>query len=93
MKQGQSNSVWEVLKLQLFLVAQGLVTDFDGVFGDNTAAGVRLFQSMHTSEVLQPWVDAGAATDLTPSGYVYKTTQWKINDMVCPGVATFPQLP
>ncbi len=49
----------------------------DGVYSQDDAAAVVAFQEAHRAEVLTPWgLDSG-------SGYVYKTTQDKINDIYC----------
>ena len=94
MKQGQENKVFEVQKLQLFLLSQKYYdVGLSGVFDSATDAGVKAFQAAHSADVLKPWVDLGIAADETPTGYVYKTTRWKINDMVCPGSESFPTLP
>ncbi len=76
----------EVMKLQYFLAGQGFFTPVTGIFDDATEANVRLFQAEHALDVLEPW-------DLEePTGYVYKTTRWKINNIVCPGSETYPDL-
>lgn len=90
MKLGHTN-VSEVVKLQSFLRNE-LASDLllTGTFGTATDAAVRVFQSKYTNDVLQPWVDAGLMDAATPTGYVYKTTRWKINNIVCPGSEAFP---
>jgi len=84
MKLGSETYAWEVMKLQSFLTAQGWETETTGVFDENTDRNIRLFQDKYSAEVLAPW-------GLTaPTGYVYKTTRWKINNIVCPGSQEFP---
>ncbi|MEZ4200024.1 MAG: hypothetical protein R3B69_00240 [Candidatus Paceibacterota bacterium] len=81
------------MKLQYFLRAE-MVTDLllTGTFDAATDAAVRSFQGKYQPEVLQPWADIGYG-DGTPTGYVYKTTRWKINNIVCPGSEAMPELP
>jgi len=94
MQQGQTNSFWEVIKLQLFLsIGFGSELAITGEFDTATDAAVRAFQTAYSDEVLLPWFTAGLTPNTNPTGYVYLTTQWKINDIVCPGFAAFPDLP
>ncbi|MEK9184530.1 MAG: hypothetical protein AAB892_02285, partial [Patescibacteria group bacterium] len=97
MRMGIANDATEVLELQGFLnehMAAGL--PLTGFFGAMTDAAVHAFQKEHWEDVLKPWFPYPAegihdADDST--GYVYKTTQWKINDIYCPDIAPFPPLP
>ncbi len=93
MKSGQVNDVLQVTKLQTFLNEQGFITPYTGVFDITTENNVKAFQQVYSSEILLPWVAVDPSYDLTPSGYVFKTTRWKINDMKCPGIQAFPELP
>ena len=86
MRAGMVTYAKEVIKLQTFLSGQGLYTPTTGIFDDTTTANVRLFQAKHMSEILTPW---GINE---PTGYVYKTTRWKINNIICPGSEDFPNL-
>lgn len=93
---GKKNSSAEVSKLQQFLndhMQSGLPVT--GFFGPATDKAVRAFQLGYKSDVLAPWVPLGfMPTDSTTTGYVYKTTQWKINMIHCPDLnLPFPQLP
>ena len=93
---GQSNDKSEVSKLQQFLndhMQSGLPVT--GFFGPMTDKAVRSFQLKHNTDVLAPWVPLKfMPTDTTTTGYVYKTTQWKINMIHCPELnLPFPQLP
>ena len=94
MNMGSTPSMWEVLKLQLFLASKSLFTGEVGIFGEGTAAAVRSYQTAHADAILQPWVDAGLAeAGFTANGNVYKTTRWHINNAVCAGSESFPLLP
>jgi peptidoglycan hydrolase-like protein with peptidoglycan-binding domain len=93
MQQGEDNDFIEVLKLQVFLNEQGFEVPVTGIFGPETDTAVKSFQIAHKGEVLLPWVQYGLGDGETPTGYVYKTTRYKINNIVCPGSEAFPILP
>jgi hypothetical protein len=85
---GKTNTESEVSKLQVFLNNHlGLNMPVSGFFNQATEQGVRDFQQKYRSEVLTPW---GLNQD---SGYVYYTTQKKINEIVCEGRSVFPLAP
>lgn len=89
MRMGQANDTMEVIRLQAFLKA---VEKFDyvevnGVFDAATDLAVREFQLRYASEVLYPW---GISQ---PTGYVYKLTQAKINQILCGGDMPHVQKP
>jgi peptidoglycan hydrolase-like protein with peptidoglycan-binding domain len=85
MKIGQQNDVHDVKLLQTFLNANlGLTIPVTGVFGPMTEAAVREFQLKYHLSVLSPWVALGLPNDMTSTGYVYKTTMWMINSLLCP---------
>ncbi|MFN3188578.1 MAG: hypothetical protein ACK42D_03515 [Candidatus Paceibacteria bacterium] len=86
-------SAWEIMKLQLFLLSRNLYVGNAGVYDAATEAEVRRYQANNASAILQPWVTAGLATTLPPTGKVYKTTRWHINNAICPGSESFPTLP
>lgn len=92
MRMGIPNDVWEVQKLQFFLVGQGFFTPVTGIFDETTDKNVRAFQLAHKAEVLDPWFEAGIVPHDKPTGWVYRTTRWKINNIVCPGSEAFPSL-
>ena len=97
MQMGAENDTWEVMKLQLFLnVFQSLFGGTDnpvtGNFGAVTDANVKRFQEHFSSEVLDPWYEAGLVDNSNPTGFVYKTTAWKINSLLCPGTSSAPDL-
>jgi len=79
----------EVMKLQLFLnifkdMYGGVENPLTGNFGSITDANVKAFQETYRSEVLDPWFDRGIVPHDRPTGFVYKTTLWKINSIICP---------
>lgn len=91
MQIGWNNSTWEVTKLQMFLsIVMGYENPITGVFDLMTDANVKLFQERYRSEVLDPWFEKGIVPHNQPTGFVYKTTRWKINDIVCPGTDPYP---
>lgn len=84
MQIGAENDSWEVTKLQMFLsIVMGFDTPITGEFDAATDASVKLFQELYQSEVLDPWFDLGIVPHNQPTGFVYKTTLWKINKIVC----------
>ncbi len=87
---GDENRVFEVQKLQAFLIGQGYDVAITSVFDEKTDRAVRAFQLAHSQEVLMPWVEAGFMASPYATGYVYKTTRWMINEIVCPGIEAFP---
>jgi hypothetical protein len=92
MQIGWENNPWEVIKLQLFLsIAMGYDNPITGIFDRATDRNVKAFQEVYHDEILKPWFDAGVVPHDRPTGFVYKTTKWKINDIVCPG-DPFPSL-
>lgn len=85
MRLGQSNDVVEVMLLQNFLnIEMGMTLAVSGVFDLPTDTAVRALQAKYATEVLAPW----GLTE--PTGFVYTLTQWKINDIMCPGLAAKP---
>jgi len=79
LKIGEDNDIEEVKKLQIFL------RDFEGfsnlavtgMFDQETFDTVSAFQIKYKEEILAPWgIDV-------PTGYVYYTTQNKINELYC----------
>jgi len=90
---GLNNDSEEVKKLQGFLNEQGIVVPITGFFGPITDNAVRIFQKNHKTEVLFPWKAFGLSDGETPTGYVFKTTKFTINNMICPDAEEAPILP
>jgi len=79
LKMGSDNNPGEILKLQAFLRDyEGFANiNMTGVFDQATFDAVSAFQIKYASEVLAPW---GITS---PTGFVYYTTQKKINEILC----------
>jgi len=95
MQMGWDNSPLEVMKLQLFLnmfrnTFGGTENPVTGFFGPTTDANVKAFQEHYRSETLDPWFNQGIVPHNRATGFVYKTTKWKINEIVCPGYESVP---
>ncbi len=89
MRMGMENDSAQVRLLQAFLQGQGyLGVTNSGIFDEATDTAVRQFQTMHKDEILAPWL----SNDTNPTGYVYKLTRWKINNIICPGSEPYPTL-
>lgn len=82
---GAQNDPEEVNKLQSFLnELLGVGLKINGVYDTQTLAAVNAFQLKYKEEILTPWVKIGLHPNSdTPTGYVYRTTQRKINDIYC----------
>lgn len=95
MRETQVNDEGEVIKLKTFLNGElGTKLDENGIFDEVTTLAVNAFQIKYWEDVLLPWVPYGLPTAQTPTGYVYKTTLHKINEIACPDLnAPEPQLP
>ena len=85
-KLGADNDPEEVKKLESFLNEQlGLDLPIDGVYDQRDYEAVKQFQLLMKDKILAPWVEIGCLPNVdTQTGYVYKTTQWAINNMFCP---------
>ncbi len=95
MQMGWNNDRFEVMKLQLFLnifksVYGGVDNPVTGFFGAITDANVKAFQEHFHQEVISPWFERGIVPHHEPTGFVYKTTLWKINSIVCPDYVETP---
>ena len=62
----------------------------DGIFDKDLFAATVEFQSMFHDDVLKTWVDQFSFLDDRATGYIYQTTKWKINSILCPGYEAFP---
>jgi len=92
MQMGESNDSMEVMKLQIFLnifkgMFGGTENPVTGTFGTTTDANVKAFQQQFQTEILDPWYNQSIVPHNRPTGFVYKTTLWKINSIVCPDYA------
>ncbi len=94
LKMGANNDKEEVKKLQQFLnTYMGSTLLVDGIFGGKTFASVKAFQAKEKDLVLNPWKNYGNKTG-KPTGYVYKTTKTRINNIMCETLnLQIPQLP
>jgi hypothetical protein len=94
LKFGWKNNEDQVKKLQQFLNDHlGISLPISGFFGPATFNAVKQFQTKYGNDVLIPWVGlpaSGISGQNTPTGYVYQTTRWKINNIWCPGSESFP---
>jgi len=78
MRMGIVNNVNEVKKLQTFLNQEmGANLPVTGMFKKLTDQAVRNFQNKYKTDVLAPWGKTNS------TGLVYKTTQTKINNIMC----------
>ncbi|MBP9771816.1 MAG: hypothetical protein KBD16_02740 [Candidatus Pacebacteria bacterium] len=86
------NDPSEVNKAKAFFNAYlGKSLVLDGIFDQAMFDAVWEFQSMFQSDVLNTWVEEfPGLLDNRPTGYLYQTTKWKINSIMCPGYETFP---
>lgn len=71
----------------------GLTIEANGTFDSATKEAVKMFQLKYIADILAPWVPFGH-DGKTPTGFVYKTTQYKMNVLSCPGLdIQKPELP
>jgi len=78
LKYGEDNDPAEVMKLQTFLNQfEGFNLEVNGIFDFPTYEAVQMFQLKYENDVLLPW---GINF---PTGYVYITTQKKVNEIFC----------
>jgi hypothetical protein len=97
MQMGAVNDSFAVTKLQIFLnifkdVFGGSENPLTGTFGIATDANVKAFQEHYRAEILDPWFEQGIVPHNRPTGFVYKTTLWKINSIVCSEEVSEPEL-
>jgi Concanavalin A-like lectin/glucanases superfamily/Prealbumin-like fold domain len=90
---GRNNDPAQVKKLQQFLNDNlGTKLPITGFFGNLTYNAVKQFQLKYGNDILVPWVPFGQ-DPLKPTGFVYKTTKWKINVLMCPAGEILPVMP
>ncbi len=83
---GWANDPVQVVKVQIFLKnSEGLDVNVNGSFDRKTETAIRAFQQKYLSAVMGPWGSN------QPSGYVYITTQKKINQLSCASPLTLSQ--
>ncbi len=83
-KYGRKNNVEDVKKLQRFLnqyMNAGL--EVTGKYDLKSFNAVKAFQVKESGEVLSPWSLAGIKISKKGTGYVYKTTKRRINNIMC----------
>jgi len=77
-KLGAVNDTAEVRKLEEFLAQyEGADLLIDGVYSTTDEAIIKNFQEKYRADILDPW---GMSE---PSGFVYKTTRTKVNELYC----------
>lgn len=86
------NDPSEVNKAKAFFNSYlGKALTLNGIFDKAMFDSVWEFQSMFKDDVLNTWTEKfPGVLDNRPTGYLYQTTKWKINSIVCPGYETFP---
>jgi parallel beta-helix repeat protein len=79
-KLGKQNDATQVTRLQTFLnTYEGEHLAVTGTYDTTTEQAVERFQTKYAADVLAPWGETA------PTGYVYTTTERKINAIVCAG--------
>lgn len=86
------NDPEEVNKAKAFFNSYlGKTLSLDGIFDQAMFDAVWEFQNMFQADVLNTWAEQyPGVLDGRPTGYLYQTTKWKINSIICPGYETFP---
>lgn len=84
----------DVRLVQEFLNTElGLTLAVNGVYDAATKDAVKGFQIKYASDILAPWIPFGH-DGTTPTGIVYKTTQYWMNKISCPDLdIPMPTLP
>ncbi|MDQ5927635.1 MAG: hypothetical protein QG633_73 [Patescibacteria group bacterium] len=85
------NDPAEVNKAKAFFNAYlGMSLPLDGTFDMPMFNAVVQFQNMFKPDVLDTWTEEFPSLNDNATGYLYQTTKWKINSIICPGYETFP---
>ncbi len=87
LKMGKKNNKDEVMKLQQFLNKYLKLKPkiaVNGVFGIQTYKAVVKFQEQESEYILKPWVGLTLKDSKKGTGWVYKTTVTRINNIECP---------
>jgi len=74
---GGENKKQEVEYLEVFLISRGEDLNIDRIYWEDDFEAMKRFQLEYKAEVLDPW---GITT---PTGYVWKTSVAKINEIAC----------
>lgn len=74
---GKNNNIDEVKILEKFLISQWEDLEIDGTYKQEDFEAVKRFQLKYKSEILDPW----GVTE--PTGFVFRTTVKKINEIAC----------
>ena len=83
-RMGWNNDSNQVEKLQTFLNGNlGIDLPITGVYNQQDFTAVEQFQIKYGSQVLAPWIPLGLLNQTTPTGFVYQTTRWWINNLYC----------
>lgn len=90
-RSGGINDPGQVSKLQTFLQAYKGDSNISvtGVYDTTTRAAVLQFQTTYAADILEPW------SIVAPTGYVFRTTLKKINEIYCAktaGLSMTPQI-
>ncbi len=90
-KYGANNDPEEVKKLQSFLNEYfGLSLELSGIYNQETYQAVERFQLLLKDEILSPWAEVNCLpSEDIATGYVYRTTQRAINNIMCPSLGLF----
>lgn len=87
LKMGKKNDKEQVKKLQQFLndyLKLSPKLPVNGIFGVQTYKAVIKFQQQEKDLVLNPWVGVTLKDTKKGTGWVYKTTKTRINNIMCP---------
>ncbi len=78
-KPNKKNDKLEVKKIQYFLAKYEGFTNIEqnGEYNAETIKAIHLFQKKYRADILGPW------NTKNTTGYIYKTTQKKINELYC----------
>ena len=85
-KLGANNNSLEVMKLESFLNEYlGINLPINGIYEEADYNAVMEFQLRLKNDILAPWAAVNCLpSENIPTGYVYRTTKWAINNIFCP---------
>lgn len=87
LRYGRKNNEEQVKKLQTFLndyLKLDPKINVNGIFGLDTKKAVIKFQEQESDFILKPWVGVTLKNTKKGTGWVYKTTITRINNIMCP---------